>query len=226
VQKFKEPKNVKIWTYLFGFGREQVKGPLAEVQHSFANREDTRRMLLSIKKFAEPDLEDDVFEDSFIGVWNKMERVFEEAKSLEPNAQPVQPNPDAERELTLQEILRAQIDLQSKVDSVLASQAADSRRILRLIGARHEGLRIPTRNLTREQRQVWEQFILQFACNAFNKEREKSKGADKRSRESLPRNLDCFATDSPPDDDVPFHDAPPDDDVPFHDAPPADDVPF
>ncbi len=207
VQKFKEPNSVKIWTYLFGVGREQVKGPLAEVQHSFATRDDTRRMLLSIKKFAEPDLEDDVFEDSFNGVWNQMERVFEEVKQLAPITEPAQPNPDAERDLILKEILRSQVDVRSKVDAVLAAQATDARKIIRSISAREEDRVV----LTQKDRDALEKMLL----DVVYKEHQRRVVAEKRSRESLPRELVEAREDEPPEDDIPFHEAPPDDDVPF-----------
>jgi hypothetical protein len=164
-------------------------------------------MLLSIKKLAEADLEDDVFEDSFGGVWSQMEQVFEAAKKLRPITEPAQPDPNAERDLILKEILRSQVDLQTKVNAVLNAQTADARRIIRSVTVR-QGERS---NLTQKDLEAMQEMLLEI----MNKEQQKHKVPDKRSRESLPREVVDRPDDGPPDDDVPFYDGPPDDDVPF-----------
>ena len=118
MQKFKEPKSVKIWTYLFDVGFDQIAGPLSEIQHTVADREKTRAMLHSIKDFADPTLDDAIFNHSFNAAWGELEQVFKHAKTLTP-ANQAEPAPQTEQTLLLKEVLRTSVDIKSQVDKLL-----------------------------------------------------------------------------------------------------------
>jgi hypothetical protein len=75
-------ENARIWTLLHGLNHSDVAQPLAQFQHTLANKEDIYKLLDSInKKLGEP-LNIDVLKDSFERWWSDLEIVLQNAEKV------------------------------------------------------------------------------------------------------------------------------------------------
>jgi len=78
-----------LWTYLLDLNPADVEEPLAQFQHTIAERDDTKKLVQSINKaLNERPLPDEVLEDAFNTYWprleEKLEAIPEDVEKSEP----------------------------------------------------------------------------------------------------------------------------------------------
>lgn len=72
----------KVWTYLYDLDYSQVTGPLAQFQHTKADRSDTLKLVLSINEAAEKKMEPSRLETLFDALWPKLEEKLKNIPKL------------------------------------------------------------------------------------------------------------------------------------------------
>jgi len=92
----------RLWTYLVGgVTYLQVQGPLASFQHTLADREDTRKLLLAINSAADSPISEPVLNDLFQDCWHRLAKQLELARDFNPGEKPERRSTDS----MLEEIL-------------------------------------------------------------------------------------------------------------------------
>ncbi len=101
----------KVWTYLYGLDYSQVTGPLAQFQHTKAEKTDTLKLVMAINDATEKKMEPARLETLFDALWPKLE---EKLKNIPATVRPAPlkrpPQDIAEENLELTRGLAKAID--------------------------------------------------------------------------------------------------------------------
>jgi hypothetical protein len=75
-------EGARIWTLLHGLNHSDVAQPLAQFQHTLANRDDIYKLIDSINKHIAEPLDKGVLRDSFERWWSDLEEILKEAEEI------------------------------------------------------------------------------------------------------------------------------------------------
>lgn len=104
-------EGARVWTLLLGVNHSDVAQPLAQFQHTVAQKEDIFRLLDSINKKLSPPLEPKILIDSFEKWWSDLEDELQKAEKLntqKPESAGENVRPDREILNEILELLRFQ----------------------------------------------------------------------------------------------------------------------